>query len=147
MEKMKNIYNVKVYKISHSSDLRIIHYFGEYALVKKNIFGVKEIITGETLKRIEYKKFGDLDMFTGSLDYNTFTRRGCVLGVLEEDLIEENLATRRQYTNYLYTFRGSKLCEKIMKMRFKPIEDKEEKHRKKLIKKLDKLESELIDSL
>jgi len=139
---MGKIYNVRVYKIGHSFDIGEMYELKDRALVKKTILGVKEIITGEPLKKVQNKMPDDSSFFTGDLDFFTYEKKGCVLGVLKEDLNEKNIATRKDLIKYVYTFKGTKLCEKIMNMR-----DKDEKEKEKIKKRLDKIETKLINEL
>ena len=144
---MKKVYNVDVYRISHASDLRMLYKLENRALVKKSIFGVKEIISGEPLKEIQYKTSGSDYIFTGSLDFFRYEKKGYVLGVLKEDLDEQHLANSVDLTEYLYTFKDTKLCALIERMKFKPIEDSQEKQKEKIRQKLNRVETRLINKL
>lgn len=129
------VYKVNVYSVGHSiGSLGELNYL-DTILVRKDFFGVDEIITKVLMKEWEEKEENTL--VPSHMDFDMYNKYGYVLAIRKKDLQPKNLATMDDLDKYLNSFSESKFKKVIDDMKI--LSDKECKMVNKKVKALDKL--------
>ena len=112
------VYNVNVYSECFLTPYTIEHVsLVDKIIVKKSIFGLREIITGKKINIIDSMEYSLIT------NYSDLKKYGCALGVQRKDLVNKNLATMDELNNYLNKFENSDIKKKFDKMKVLPKEE------------------------
>lgn len=95
------VYKVQIYDVNRSFKKGKLYEL-DYALVKKTIFGVKEIVTNEPVATfVDPKKTGNILKYT----LYGYKNLGYVIGCKKTDFKNKNLALRSDLKKYLYLYK------------------------------------------
>ena len=120
------IYNVNIFSIDYKGTAKL-HPIAN-ALVKKSIFGVREVITNMKLEVCDEDYRPEYVLY--HVDVNKWKEYGRVLAVDTQELVDKNLAKESDIEKYVNGFSTSKLkCvfDEMFMIRAKNVENSKQK--------------------